>query len=73
MGMIGVKVAFSYKNPQGDRIEEKGVIQDKVKLSDVIKDIDGKYIGVCAVDIYLIKKEDGTFISMHPTNLIKEI
>ena len=68
--MLGAEVYFGYGEGE-NRVEDSGTIQDKVRMTDVIKDESGKVVGVSQHDIYLLKKKDGSFANIHPLNLIK--
>lgn len=68
--MLGANVYYGYGVGE-DRVEDSGTIQDKVRMTDVVKDQDGNIVGVSQHDIYLLKKKDGSFTTIHPMNLIK--
>lgn len=68
--MLGQKVLYGYG--KGDaRVEGMGIIVDKVRMTDVVRNTEKEIIGVSAHDIYIIKEDDGNVISMNPNNVIK--
>lgn len=70
--MLGAEVYYGYGQGE-NRVEQSGVIVDKVQMTDVVRDQEGKVIGLSQHDIYLVKKKDGYFDRVHPQNLIKQM
>lgn len=70
--MIGKRVLYGYG--QGEkRVEDNGEVMDKVRMTDIVRNDKGETIGFSQHDIYLIKKKDGNFTTIHPINLIREL
>ena len=68
--MLGQKVLYGYGKDDA-RVEGMGIIVDKVRMTDVVRNTEKEIIGVSAHDIYIIKEDDGNVISMNPNNVIK--
>lgn len=68
--MIGRQVWYGYGSGE-NRVENKGIIRDKNKFTDVVRNENNEVIGVSQHDIYLIEKEDGSVENIHPNNIIK--
>lgn len=68
--MLGANVYYGYGSGES-RTEGKGVIVDKNRQTDVVRNEKGEVVGLSQHDIYLVKKEDGSLLNLHPNNLIK--
>ena len=68
--MLGKKVFYSFGDST-ERTEGTGTIVDKVKTTDVVRNEDGSIFGLSQHDIYLIEKEGGAIVPVHPFQIIK--
>jgi hypothetical protein len=67
--MIGKKITFSLYDEKGQKHEDSGIIMDKVRNSDYIKNPDGTdrmYVH----DLYVVQTES-TVLTLHPSHITK--